>query len=85
MAVGVPLMVNTPPLKAPLTPAGSPVTPAPVPPPVIEYVMVVMAALRHIVWRLVPAAEVRVITAFGLTVIVPVAVACVHVPVVVTV
>ena len=31
--VGVPLIVNCPPLYDPVTPAGRPVTPAPVPPP----------------------------------------------------
>ena len=85
VAVGVPLIVNVPALKTPVTPAGKPVTPTPVPPPVIEYVIFVMALLRHIVCRFVPAAEVKVMTAFGFTVIVPVAVVWVQVPVVVTI
>lgn len=71
--VGVPLIVNCPPLYDPVTPAGRPVTPAPVPPPPIVYTMLVMALLWQTVWALMP--EVRVIVAFGLMVMVPVALA----------
>ena len=41
--LGVPLIVKTPPLNEPLTPAGKPVTPALVPPPPTVYVIFVIA------------------------------------------
>jgi hypothetical protein len=78
-------MVNTPPLYTPLNPVGRPVTPAPVPPPDTEYVILVIAELTQRVWTFVPAPDVNAMTAFGLTVIVPVADVWVQVPVVVTV
>ena len=66
--MGVPLIVKTPAAKDPVTPAGKPTTPAPVPLPVTAYVIDVIGVLIHTVWLFVPGAEVRVITAFGLTV-----------------
>ncbi len=71
---GVPLMVNTPALKLPVTPVGKPVAPAPVPPPPTEYEMPVIAVLIQRLWAFVLPAEVSEMVAFGLTVIVPVAV-----------
>ena len=78
MALGVPLIVNTPAEKLPVTPAGKPVTPAPVPPPLTEYVIFVMAVPTHLLCTFVPPAEVNVIAAFGFTVKVYVAVAATH-------
>ena len=43
--VGVPLIVNIPPLKIPVIPVGNPVTFAPVPPPPILYVIFVKGVL----------------------------------------
>ena len=71
-AVGVPLIVTVFELHEPVTPAGNPVTPAPVA-VVVAYVMFVIAVLMHRVCALVPAAELKVIVLFGVTVIVPVA------------
>ena len=47
--------------------------------------MLVIALLIQCVWALVPTAEVKAIVEFGVTVIVPVAVAWAHGPMVVTV
>ena len=47
--------------------------------------MLVIALLIQSVCAMVPAAEVRAIVEFGVTVMVPLAVACTHGPVVVTV
>ena len=85
-ALGDPLIVNTPPEKLPVTPAGKPVTPAPVPLPPTLYVIAFIDVPTHTVWLLVPTDDVNDIDALAVTVIVPVAVACVHdPPVVVTV
>ena len=85
-AVGVPFIVNTPALNAPVTPVGKPLTPAPVPMPPTEYVILVIAVPLQTVCAVVAAAEVLVIVANPLIVIVPVAVAAVQLPpVVVTV
>ena len=78
VALGVPLIVNVPPAKLPVTPAGKPVTPAPVPPPVTEYVIFVIAVPTHFVCAFVPPAEVNAIAAFGFTVKLYVAVAATH-------
>ncbi len=83
-AVGVPLILITLAAQLPLTPAGRPLKVAPVA-PVVVYRIFVMAVLIHLFWFSVAAADVRVIVLLGLTVSVPVAVACVQVPVVVTV
>ena len=83
-AVGVPLIVTTLAAQLPVTPAGKPVTVAQVA-PTVAYVIFVIAVLIHFVWELVPAAEVRVIVLFGVTVIVPVAVTVPQPPVRVTV
>ena len=84
MVVGVPLIVATLLAQAPVTPVGKPLKVAPVA-PVVEYVMLVIAVLIHFVWAFVPAAEVRVMVLFGVTVIVPVAVTFPQPPVKVTV
>jgi len=68
-----------------VTPAGKPTTSCPVPPPVTEYVILVINVLIHGVCASVPAAEVKAMAAFGLTVMVPLAVAWTQVPVVVIV
>jgi hypothetical protein len=68
VAVGVPLIVNTPAANEPETPAGKPETVPPAPPPPIEYVMFEIALLTHTVWLFVAAAEVRLIVALGLIV-----------------
>jgi hypothetical protein len=47
---------------------GKPEIPAPVPPPVTEYVILVIAVLMHRACRLVPTPDVKVITAFGFTI-----------------
>ena len=60
-AVGVPLMVNTPPLNEPETPLGNPLTVPPVALPPIAYVILVMATFWQTVWFVVDAAEVRAI------------------------
>ena len=83
-AVGVPLMVTTLEAQLPVTPAGKPLTVAPVA-PVVEYVIFVIAVFIHLVCALVPAADVRVIVLFVITVIVPVAVTVPQPPVKVTV
>jgi hypothetical protein len=70
--VGVPLIVTVFELHEPVTPAGKPVTFAPVA-SVVAYVMFVIAVLMHRVCALVPAAELKAIVLFGLTIIVPVA------------
>jgi hypothetical protein len=70
--VGVPLIVTVFELHEPVTPAGKPVTFAPVA-VVVVYVMFVIAVLMHRVCALVPAAELKDIVLFGVTVIVPVA------------
>ena len=80
LAVGVPLMVNTPALKLPVTPVGKPLTPAPVAVPPTEYVIFVMAKALHLVCTFVPAADVSDIVPKTFTVIVPVAVAAVQLP-----
>ena len=71
-SVGVPLIVTVFELHEPVTPAGNPVTVAPVA-SVVAYVMFVIAVLMHRVCALVPAAELKAIVLFGLTIIVPVA------------
>ena len=71
-SVGVPLIVTVFELHEPVTPAGKPVTFAPVA-SVVAYVMFVIAVLMHRVCALVPAAELKAIVLFGLTIIVPVA------------
>ena len=63
----MPLIVNVPPEKLPVTPAGKPVTPAPVPPPDTEYVIFVIAVPTHFVCAFVPPADVNAIAAFGFT------------------
>ena len=68
----------------PVTPGGNPVIVAPVA-PVVVYVILLIAVLIQIVCESVPAAELNVIVLFGVTTIVPVAVAGVHPPVVNTV
>ncbi len=82
----MPLIVNTFDAQVPVTPAGKPVAVAPVA-PVVEYVMLVIAALIQSVWLFVPAAELNVIVLFGFTIMVPVAVLVppVQPPVIVTV
>ena len=86
VAVGVPLIVNTPPAKLPVTPDGNPVTPAPVALPPTLYEIVFIDVPTHLLCTFVPADDVNDIDALAVTVIVPVAVACVHdPPVVVTV
>jgi hypothetical protein len=82
--VGVPLIVTTLPAHAPVTPAGKPVMVAPVA-PVVEYVIFVIAELRHTICMLDPDPEVNVIVLFGFTVIVPVVVIVPQPPVKVTV
>ena len=82
--VGVPLMVTTLLSQDPVTPVGKPLNVAPVA-PVVEYVMLVMAVLIHLVWAFVPAAEVKAMVLLGVTVIVPVAVIVPQPPVKVTV
>jgi hypothetical protein len=47
---------------------GKPEIPAPVPPPVTEYVILVIAVLMQRACRLVPTPDVKVITAFGFTI-----------------
>ena len=86
-AVGVPLIVNTPPLNEPVTPAGKApaVIDAPVPPPPIEYVIGVNAVFIHFVCASVPAADVKLVVEIALTVIVPLNETFVQGPVVVTV
>jgi len=84
-AVGVPLIVNTPELKEPVTPVGNPLTFAPVPPPPILYVIGVITVLIHFVCASVPAADESEIEELAFTVMVPVAVVLLHGPVVVTV
>jgi hypothetical protein len=71
-SVGVPLIVTVFELHEPVTPAGKPVTFAPVA-SVVAYVMFVIAVLMHRVCALVPAAELKAIVLFDLTIIVPVA------------
>ena len=66
-------MVKTFAAHVPDTPAGKPATVAPVA-PVVEYVIFVIAVLIHLVWALVPAADVSAMTLFALTTILPVAV-----------
>jgi hypothetical protein len=85
-SVGVPLIVTVFELHDPVTPAGNPVTPAPVA-SVVVYVIFVIAVLMHRVCALVPAAELKAIVLFGLTIIVPVIVFVppVQPPVIVTV
>ena len=78
-------MVNVHALNTPLTTAGKPVTVALVPPPLTAYVMVLIAVFTQRVWLFVFAGEVRLIVAFGDTVMVPEAVVWLQVPVVVTV
>ena len=80
-------MVNTPDANEPVTPEGNApaVIEAPVPPPVTEYVIGVIAVLIHLVCASVPEADVLVITEFACTVIVPDAVGLIHGPVVLTV
>ena len=57
-------MVTTLAAQFPVTPAGKPLKVAPVA-PVVEYVILVMAVLIHLVWLLVPAADVSVIVFVG--------------------
>ena len=83
--VGVPLMVNTPPEKVPVTPAGNPVTVTPVAPPPAVYVIVVIGVLMLTVWFVVPGADVRTKVTLELTVMMPLNAALPHPPVVVTV
>ena len=71
----MPLIVYTPPANEPVTPVGNPTTPAPVPPPVTEYVILVIAVLIQGVCASVPAADVNAIAALGFTVMLPSAVA----------
>ena len=78
-AVGVPVIVATLLAHEPVTPAGNPEKVAPVAPAVASVILVI-AELIQTVW-FVPAAMVL----SGVTVIVPVAVAGGHPPVVVTV
>ena len=77
-------MVTTFAAQLPVTPAGKPLKVAPVA-PVVEYVIFVIGVLIQTVWLVVPAAEVRVIVLFGVTVMVPVDVIVPHPPVSVTV
>ena len=56
-------MVATFDAQAPETPAGKPLNVAPVA-VVVAYVIFVMAVLIHLVWELVPTAEVKVIELF---------------------
>ena len=77
-------MVTTLAAQLPVTPAGKPLKVAPVA-PVVEYVIFVIAVLIQTVCALVPAADVKVIVLFGVTVIVPVAVITPQPPVRVTV
>ena len=84
MVDGEPLMVTTLEAQFPVTPAGKPLKVAPVA-PVVEYVILVMAVLIHLVCASVPAAEVNVMVLLGVTVIVPVAVTVPQPPVKVTV
>ena len=77
-------MVKTPPLKLPVTPAGSPKTVTPEPPPPTLYVILVIGAFMHDVWLFDSGPEVRLIEASGLTIIDPDAEAGPHGPVAVT-
>ena len=77
-------MVTTLAAQLPVTPAGNPLKVAPVA-PVVEYVIFVIAVLIQTVCAFVPAAEVKVIVLFGVTVIVPLAVITPQPPVKVTV
>ena len=74
--MGVPLIVNTPPEKLPLTPAGKPVTLAPVAPPPIAYVIFVIGVCLHTVCASVPTAELNDIVGTTSTVILPVLLTC---------
>ena len=67
-------MVNTlvPPLYEPVTPDGKPVTFAPVPLPPTRYVILVIAEFTQRDCALVPTAEVKLIVALLVTVMVPV-------------
>ena len=87
LAVGVPLIVNVPPLNTPLTPAGNDpaVIDAPVPLPPILYVILVIALFIQTVWLSVPAAEDKLRIASLVTVIVPVSEVFTQGPVVPTV
>ena len=85
LTVGVPLMVNTPASKVPVTPVGSPVAPAPVAVPPTAYVILVIAVLIQRVWEVVPAADVNEIVPLPFTVIDPLNDALIQGPVVVTV
>ena len=78
VAVGVPLIVNTPPAKLPVTPDGNPVTPAPVALPPTLYVIVFIDVPTHLLCTFVPADDVNDIDAFSLTVNVYVAIAATH-------
>ena len=64
-------MVTTFAAQAPETPAGNPLKVAPEAPMVVQ-VMLVIAVLLHLVCALVPAAELKLILEFGMTVIEPV-------------
>ena len=77
-------MVTTLAAQLPVTPAGKPLKVAPVA-PVVEYVMLVIGVFRQTDCALVPAADVKVIVLFGVTVIVPLAVITPQPPVKVTV
>ena len=55
------------------------------PPPAIVWIISVMAVLTHRLLALVAGADDKLIVASGLTVMLPLAVVCVQVPVVVTV
>jgi hypothetical protein len=60
-AVGVPVIVKTPPARLLVTPAGSPVTVRPVAVPPKVYVMLVIEVPPHTVWLSVAGADVNVI------------------------
>ena len=77
--MGLPLIVNTPPLYEPVTPDGNPVTVAPVlPKPPTVYVIFVSGDRAQSTCASVPAAELSPMVAFSLTVIVPDAVGLIH-------
>jgi hypothetical protein len=71
---GVPLIVTPFEAQVPVTPVGRPEKVAPVA-RVVLYEILVIGVLIQSVWLVVLTAEVREIVLFGLTVIVPVAVA----------
>ena len=76
--VGEPLIVNTEPTKAPVTPAGAPVKVALVAPPPIVYTIGVIAVPVQVVCVVLPDVNTKV--GNGFTVIVPVKVISVQLP-----